>query len=121
MLKKTSIIISLLSLIIGLALFFWGTGFIRNYGGDAIVVVFLYSVLSMFWHASPWKKALTVFLFALTVEFLPLFIPSSSNLFHQLVIGSTVDPRDILTYFTATMLMFFADKASHSRFPTPRP
>ena len=103
---------------LGLLVFFWGTGFVRNYGGDAIVVVFLYNFLSIFWDVPPWKKALTVFLFALSIEFLPLFVDSSPNPLHELIIGSTVDPRDILTYLVTTITILLFNKKRSSRFST---
>jgi hypothetical protein len=35
------------SLFIGLAIFQWGTGFVRGYGGDVIVMIFLYALVSI--------------------------------------------------------------------------
>lgn len=97
------------SLFVGLTIFFYGTGMMRSYGGDIVVVLFLYALVSLIVRSSPHKKALGVFLFACVVELFQLIGIDATTPLGQLTIGSTFDPFDLLAYGIGTYLAVLYD------------
>ncbi len=87
------------SLILGLIIFHWGRGWVRNYLGDIVVIIFLYSLLSLFTTISSKRKAIIVFIFAVTIELFQLLNFSTGITYiDNLVFGSTFDLLDIVAY-----------------------
>ena len=97
--KKVSVSILGFTFVIGILIFFFGHGWIRNYGGDAIAIVFLYCLLGICTQRSILQKMATIFILALGVECIPLWIGSSTNPLQQFFLGSTFDLKDIFIYF----------------------
>jgi len=91
-------IIAILTFIVGMLLFLFGTGFARNYLGDFIVIIFLYSLLSIFSTYSPLKKTIFLFLFALGIEVIQAFVILPTGAITELTLGNTFDTLDILFY-----------------------
>lgn len=110
--NKTFALISILTFIIGIVLFFVSTGFVRNYLGDVLVVIFLYSLLSSFLDVRPVYKAVVIFVIALAIELLQLFLSVSENAAQQLILGSSFDPWDIIAYIIGLALIVGVNKKS---------
>ncbi|MCB9778560.1 MAG: DUF2809 domain-containing protein [Alphaproteobacteria bacterium] len=93
-------LVAALSLLGGLGLFRFGTGFVRGFGGDVLIVVLLVSLLATPRVGTARLRLLAVGLFAVGTECfqaLHLVGPDSHWLLH-LTIGSTFDPLDLLAY-----------------------
>ena len=112
--KKSSIIflsLSVLSLLTGLLVFVWGSGFLRIYGGDAIAIIFLYSFLGVTTPLEAVKKGTLVFFFGFFLELLQVILHGDAVIF-ELMLGQTFDPIDILIYlFTCLLLVLIEDAA----------
>lgn len=106
-----SLAIAFVSGWVGWMILFFGHGWIRNYGGDAVVIIFLYATLGgVFPHLHPKKKALSIFLFALAIEIVQSFQLVNRSLVADATIGSTFDPIDIAVYVLATAGCFLLDR-----------
>ncbi len=85
---------------IGVLIFLFASGWVRNIGGDLLVVVFLVASLASVPVLRPWTRLLAVAVLSVGVEAfqgLGLVDPSSPWLAH-LVLGSTFDPVDLAAY-----------------------
>lgn len=106
MMKKIKYIISsITSLLLGIfiILLFSNIPFIRGFLGDIIVIIFIYSVIIIFFDIKPIKLGLSVLLFAYTLEFLQYFhlielLGLKKNIIAQIILGSTFDIYDLLAY-----------------------
>lgn len=96
--QKQLVISSVVLFAIGLLIFFFSTGFIRNYGGDVVVVMFLYCLLSLIVGWKPVSKALVVFSLAALVELLQIFLVPTNNATQNLLLGSDFDVWDMVAY-----------------------
>ncbi len=107
--------LSITSLVLGLVIFFtYGFGYsdIRFYGGDIVVILFLYGLLS-FTRLNTYVKLLLLLVLALAVEFSQLiFEPEPRNALEELTIGSTFDVVDIYMYLIGLFASFVLTKAS---------
>ena len=84
----------------GLALFRWGHGPLRGFGGDALVVVLLVAALAAGRVGSPRSRLLGVGALAVGAElFQGLgWVGADSHWLLHLTVGSTFDPLDLLAY-----------------------
>lgn len=96
--QKTFFFVALASLVTGLAIFYWGQGAVRNYGGDIIVVIFLYALVSLFTNWQPRTKLLAIGGLAFAVECAQIFIASPGNDLQQATFGAYFDPLDLIMY-----------------------
>lgn len=96
--KTKYLAIALFSFVAGLAIFFWATDLVRGYGGDIVVMIFLYSLLSLFVQAKPRTKAMSIFAVALIIECSQLLPFDAANPLAELLVGQTFDPYDLLAY-----------------------
>lgn len=79
------------------------SGFVRNYVGDVLVVILMYTFIRTFWNGAKEVLSLYLFLFAVVIEIAQwgrltdiLSIDNRSAL--GVVIGSSFDWGDILSY-----------------------
>jgi hypothetical protein len=112
------IIPALLSLVAGMLIFFlngFGIPFARNYGGDFLVIIFLYSCLSVIWNRPMWVRCLAVLGFAVLTEVvqytgaLRLFAMEYGAYGH-LFLGTTFDWKDIVAYVVAAITVFIVEQ-----------
>jgi hypothetical protein len=93
---------------------FMHQGFIRDYGGDILIIPLLYAFIRIFWvedsKTTRLYLPLGLFLFGVCVELLQavnlidiLEIGRDSTL--GIIIGSTCDGKDILCYLAGTVLI----------------
>lgn len=105
--RKIFAILAVMSCIVGLAIFFLvHGGVIRNYGGDAIAVTFIYSLLSSVFRFRPYVVAGMVWTVAILIEMSQLVIRAPNLAISSLAFGSTFDFIDIYVY-TLTLLVIF--------------
>ncbi|PIZ96292.1 MAG: DUF2809 domain-containing protein [Candidatus Magasanikbacteria bacterium CG_4_10_14_0_2_um_filter_33_14] len=109
--KKTNYIISsIISLLLGV-LSFGNNPFIRGFLGDIIVIIFIYSVIKIFFNIKPIKLSLSVLLFAYIIEFLQYFhfielLGLQKNIIAQIILGSTFDVYDLLAYTIGFLFVY---------------
>ncbi|MBS1913387.1 MAG: DUF2809 domain-containing protein [Bacteroidetes bacterium] len=100
--RRTSIVLALATLLLGLLIAFLPLGeFIRGYGGDVMVVIFIFSLVRIGSRASSISIAVGVLGFAFAVEFLQLLHLADRLAFKgilRIAFGSTFDPLDLLAY-----------------------
>lgn len=106
---RTHFAIALACLIVGLAIFHWSSGPLRNYGGDAIVVIFLYSLIRATTRLTPIATAVIVLTAAIVIESLPLIVPTSTENWSLLLVGTTFDPIDLAVYTASLTLALTID------------
>ena len=107
------LIAALVSGFTGWMILLFGHGWVRNYGGDAMVIVFLYALLGCALpRLAAKKKALGIFLLALTIEVIQSLHLVGKSPGADLLIGSTFDPVDIITYAVSVIACFFLDRKS---------
>lgn len=94
----------------GLAIFFWGHGVIRNYGGDVVVVIFLYALASTLTIQSPQTKLLAIGGFVFIIECAQIFITYPGNALQEITLGAYFDPLDLFAY---TFGLFVAYAIEH--------
>ena len=88
---------------------------IRPYGGDVLVVVFLYCLLKTFLKITPTKAILGVLAFAFIVEGLQYFqmlkiLSLEQNKIAGVVLGSHFEWPDILAYVIGALFLFAFEK-----------
>lgn len=103
--NKNFFLISILTFVVGIVLFFFSSGFIRNYIGDVVVVIFLYSLLSTFFKIRIQIKAAAIFLLAVFVELAQLFIQMPTNQIASITLGSSFDKFDIIAYIIGLIII----------------
>ena len=89
--------------------------FIRPFGGDFLVVIFLYCLLKGVWDVQVWKAALAVLLFAYLIETLQYFqLVKLLGLQHSqtatIVIGTSFEWLDMLAYTLGILLVLGVEK-----------
>ncbi len=99
----------LLALLIFIAAFVHDR-FIRPFGGDVLVVVWLYFFLKSFLNMSPLKLSIAVLLFAYGIEIAQYFnlvnlLGLEDYKLARIIIGSTFDPMDLLAYTIGWVLI----------------
>jgi hypothetical protein len=111
------ILISLVSFLCGIAVVtaLKGHSVIRGFGGDLLVVIFIYgSIKVVFVRLKPAFLAPAVFAFACFVEFLQyLKIPQyfdTKSMVIILTLGSTFDPMDMIAYGFGSLFIYSIDK-----------
>jgi hypothetical protein len=111
------ILISLVSFLCGIAVatVLKGHSVIRGFGGDLLIVMFIYgSIKVIFVRLRPNILAPAVFVFACFVEFLQyLNVPryfDTKSLIIILTLGSTFDPMDLLAYGMGSLFIYIIDQ-----------
>jgi len=84
----------------GLVLFKYGTGHLRGFGSDVLVVVFITACVAATNVGSPRSRPIGVLIFAVVVECIQALglVGADSHWFLHLTLGSTFDPLDLLAY-----------------------
>ncbi len=113
--RLTYILVSVITFTAGISIvrFFSDSPFIRGFGGDFLVVIFIFGLVkSAFPALHSMKTAAGVFLFSIIVETLQYFelvkFLDIRNRILKIILGSTFDLMDILAYFsglTAILVM----------------
>lgn len=93
---------------------FINDAFIRPFIGDVLVVILIYCFLKAFWNINSSIAALSVFVFACTVEILQYFnlvnkLGLQNNQIATIIIGNTFDPKDIFAYAIGTVIIFILE------------
>ena len=88
--------------------------FIRPYGGDFLVVIFIYCLLKSFWTASPLKAGLVVLIFSFTIEFLQYFnfiemVGLEKSELARFVFGTSFHWADLVAYFFGILAVLFTE------------
>lgn len=83
--------------------------FIRPFVGDILVVILIYCLVKSFVKMAANRVAVSVLLFAVTIEILQYFqlvdrLGLSDNRIAQIVIGATFDWMDLVAYATGTVI-----------------
>lgn len=93
---------------------FMHQGFIRDYGGDILIIPLLYTFIRIFWvEDSRYTRLylpLGLFLFGVCVELLQAadllnILEIRRNSILGIIVGSTCDVKDILCYFAGTLFI----------------
>jgi len=113
--QRAYFIISILLFILGLLIFFFATGFVRNYIGDVIVVMFLYCLLSLIVAWKPATKTMSVFILAIAVEFLQIFLATTGSTTQDLFLGSSFDIFDTLAYGVGLTIITIYEISTYCR------
>lgn len=95
---------------VGIAIFLtdgFGFSFIRNYLGDVVAVLFLFSFMSVFWRRSLWARVFVVGGIAFGIELLQVFV-SGSTAIEKLLFGTTFDFGDMVAYTFALLFILLA-------------
>lgn len=95
---KTFFAISMITLSIGLLIFLLGEGFIRNYIGDVVVVIFLYSLLSTFISAKIYYRAGLIISVATLIEIMQSAVVFPANQLFEMTLGNNFDIYDLFAY-----------------------
>lgn len=89
--------------------------FIRPFGGDFLVVIFLYCFVLSFWRIDPWKVALGVGVFSFLIEFMQLlgflsFMGWENSKLAILIFGIRFQAMDLLMYTLGLIVAWGLDK-----------
>lgn len=110
------LLIFIITFVSGLFLFFKGNGlhFVRNYGGDFLVVICIYAAIKSVYHRlSPVIAGSGIFLFASSIEIMQgNLIPKYFNTSSKLVaatLGSTFDWGDMIAYVVGIVVIASVD------------
>ena len=97
--RRPAIVASVL-LLMGVLVFLYTTGMVRNWLGDVLVVVFLVAIPATFRLGRPIHRLLGVGLLSVGVEcFQGLgWIPQNAHWIWRITIGTTFDPWDLAAY-----------------------
>lgn len=102
---------AIISGFVGLLIFANGSGWIRNYGGDIVAIVFLYCLMGIILPTlTPKQKTFSVLFIAVAIEIiqsLNLFDPGVSR---DLILGATFDPIDLIFYAVTAAVCYKIDK-----------
>jgi hypothetical protein len=93
-------IVAVTSVALGLIIFVAATGWIRNLGGDILVVVAMVACLASVPVGTAWLRVTAVAVFSVGIESLQGlgWVDEHSHWFLHLTIGSTFDPQDLAAY-----------------------
>ncbi len=107
--------IALIVFSMGIVLWKYGPSgtILRNYGGDVLIIIFIYFTGKIFFRFPLPFWALAVFLFSVFVEILQFYntgeMLNLSNEIISLTLGNTFDPGDIIAYLTGAILSIVMD------------
>lgn len=113
--KNYFILAALIFIIEVLIALFVRDNFIRPYFGDVLVVILIYCFLKSFLHMPVFPLAISVLVFAFTLEFLQ-YINMVSILgwgkseIARTVIGTSFEWIDMLAYITGIVVVLFSEK-----------
>lgn len=93
----------------------YGRGFFRNYIGDVLAVVFIYSFLRSFYKGLKNYLPLYIFLISVSVELMQAFdvadqLSVASDSLLAIAIGRVFDWRDILCYALGSFIAYASEK-----------
>ncbi|AKG22067.1 ribosomal maturation YjgA family protein [Calothrix sp. 336/3] len=93
---------------------FFNDSFIRPFIGDVLVVILIYCFFKTFLQIKSSILALSVFLFACTVEILQYFnfinyLGWQKNQVAAVILGSTFDWKDIIAYAIGCLTVFWLE------------
>lgn len=105
---------ALLCLLAGVGILIYkgpGWKWLRYYGGDVVVVAFLYFTLSFFYTGSALIRLSIIAAIALVIELAQLFhlTPNNGSLLSTLVFGSNFDYLDLFAYALGLALAILYD------------
>lgn len=107
------LVIFIIEIVIGI---YVRDSFVRPYLGDALVVVLIYCFIRIFIPRGVPQLPLYVFAFACLIEFLQYFqladLLGITNRFMRIVLGSTFDWSDILSYAAGCLFVWLGDGRS---------
>ena len=88
--------------------------FIRPYGGDILVIIFLYCLYRGFLDLAKWKIIILVLLFAFSIEALQLldiskYFNLQDHLWLNIVLGQHFEWLDILMYCCGALTVLFLE------------
>ena len=88
-----------------------GWFYLRGYGGDVVVMIFIYFLVRLVSKLAAWKIALLTFLFACLVETNQLWwsVFTRHSALATIVAGTTFDWLDLLAYALGTLLAIGLD------------
>ena len=108
------IIVTIISLIIGIIIFKTSIPFVRNSLGDFLVVMFMYSTVKVFNPKfSPLILVTAILIFSIGIEVLQFFrfpqLFGTDKLWVKLILGSRFEWTDILAYFLGVLAIYWLD------------
>lgn len=109
--QRASLLIAAASFLTGATIFYWGHGIIRNYGGDVVVVIFLYALAGILTDWQPRTKLLVIGGLALAIECAQLFILHPGGELQQATLGAYFDPLDLLAYALGLLIAYAIEAA----------
>jgi len=94
---------------------FFKTGFVRFVLGDFFVVIMLYYFLKSFIETKPLKLAISVLLFAFTIEFLQMtnlltLLNLENDKLAHLILGNTFEVTDLIAYALGILCVLIIEK-----------
>ena len=116
--RKTYFLLTILLFIIELLIALYvHDDFIRPYIGDVLVVILIYCFLRSFWDAKPMTIAISVLIFAFSVEFLQYLrlvdiLGLRENKILSIIIGTSFSVVDLIAYLFGFLIIIAAEKMS---------
>ncbi|MGD1913263.1 MAG: DUF2809 domain-containing protein [Rivularia sp. (in: cyanobacteria)] len=88
--------------------------FIRPFVGDILVIILIYCFVKTFWNINSSIAALSVFIFACTIEILQYFnlvnkLGLQTNKIATVILGNTFDWKDIIAYAVGAIAALFLE------------
>jgi hypothetical protein len=104
---------------------FINDGFIRPFIGDVLVVILIYCFIKAFCNINSSIAALSVFVFACTVEILQYFnlvnkLGLQNNKIATVIIGNTFDWKNILAYAIGAVVVLFLEEIINKKSKTKK-
>ncbi len=108
------IIVSIISLIVGFAIFYSKIPFVRYSLGDYVVVIFLYNLIKAVQpKVSSLKLVTGILIYSIAIEVLQLFdfpdLFGTEKVWVQVILGSEFSISDILAYFLGVVTAYWLD------------
>jgi uncharacterized membrane protein YfcA len=114
--RKTYFLLTILLFIIELLIALYvHDDFIRPYVGDVLVVILIYCLLRSFWRAKPIIVAISVLIFAFSVEILQYFkiveiLGLQENKIMRIIIGTSYSFEDLIAYLFGFLIIIVVEK-----------
>lgn len=112
--KTSFLLLSLCLFVIEVSIALYATNtFIRNFFGDFLVVILIYSAVKSLFHIKPMHLAIAVFIFATILELMQLIhivdILKIDNKILRIAIGNSFSVYDLLMYLMGCVTIFIVD------------
>ena len=114
--RKNYLLLTILLFVIELLIALYvHDNFIRPYIGDVLVVILIYCFLRIFWNAKPVTVAISVLLFAFSIEVMQYFkmvdlLGVRENKILAIALGSTFSWEDLLAYLMGFLIIITVEK-----------